>query len=79
MATNLFKPYRVTSSQLNSLAIKEGQFIITTDTKMIYADISSSQRIQLGSAEGINIEVSQLQPSQMNEGDIWFVMDEIEE
>lgn len=33
-----FKPYRVTSSQLNSLPIVDGQFIIVIDTNQIYLD-----------------------------------------
>lgn len=44
MANNIFKPYKVLSSKLNSLPIKAGQFIITTDTKLIYVDIDNSTR-----------------------------------
>lgn len=45
----LFKPYKITESQLSSLPIREGQMIITTDTKSIYLDISSTSRIKAGS------------------------------
>ena len=44
----LFKPYKITSSKLSSLPIKEGQFIIVTDTEEIYVDKSASERIKLG-------------------------------
>jgi hypothetical protein len=43
----LFKPYKGLSSQLESLPIREGQFIITTDTNALYIDISNSSRIRL--------------------------------
>lgn len=42
----MFKPYRVTSSQLDSLPIVDGQFIIVTDTKQFYLD-QGSTRISL--------------------------------
>lgn len=44
----LFKPYKITSNKLSSLPIKEGQFIIVTDTEEIYVDKSASERIKLG-------------------------------
>lgn len=44
MANNIFKPYKVLSSKLNSLPIKVGQFIITTDTNLIYVDVDNSTR-----------------------------------
>jgi len=43
----LFKPYKIQSSQLNSLPITEGQLIVTTDDKAMYLDISNSSRIQI--------------------------------
>lgn len=43
----LFKPYRVTSAQLNSLPIVEGQFIFVTDTKDLYFDVSTTDRLRL--------------------------------
>lgn len=41
----LFKPYKILSSQLNSLPIKEGQVIFTTDTKQLLLDITNNDRI----------------------------------
>lgn len=43
----MFKPYKILSSQLSSLPIKEGQFIITTDTAEMYVDVSASSRIKI--------------------------------
>lgn len=43
-----FKPYKILSSKLSSLAKKEGQLIITTDDKKIYLDESSTNRICIG-------------------------------
>lgn len=43
-----FKPCRVTSDKLDSLAIKNGQLILVTDTKKIYSDISDTERILVG-------------------------------
>lgn len=48
----LFKPYKITKNKLNSLPIKEGQFIIVTDTEEIYVDKSASERIKLGGGSG---------------------------
>ena len=42
-----FKPYKVLSTQLASLPIVEGQFILTTDTNELYFDKDSSNRIKL--------------------------------
>ena len=49
----LFKPYKITKNKLNSLPIKEGQFIIVTDTEEIYVDKSASERIKLGGGSGV--------------------------
>ena len=43
----IFKPYKIPSSQLSSLPISEGQFIVTTDNKNIYVDTSASTRIKI--------------------------------
>ena len=43
----LFEPYKGLSTQLNSLPIKDGQLIVTTDTKNLYIDTSSSTRIRI--------------------------------
>lgn len=40
-----FKPYKILESQLDSLPIKEGQFILTTDTKKLYSDTAAYTRI----------------------------------
>ena len=40
-----FKPYKILESQLDSLPIKEGQFILTTDTKKLYSDTAANTRI----------------------------------
>ena len=43
----LFKPYKITSDKLEDLAIQEGQIVITTDTKKLYVDVSSTKRIEI--------------------------------
>ena len=48
----LFKPYKILSSQLNSLPITEGQFIITTDDGSLYVDISNSTRLKVIDVSG---------------------------
>lgn len=40
-----FKPYKLLESQLDSLPIQEGQFILTTDTKKLYSDTAANTRI----------------------------------
>lgn len=52
----LFKPYKIQSSQLNSLPKTEGQLIVTTDDKALYIDISNSQRIKVYSDELAKID-----------------------
>lgn len=44
-----FKPYKLLESQLGSLPIKEGQLILTTDTKKLFCDISADDRIGISS------------------------------
>lgn len=41
----IFKPIKVTSAQLNSLSLQNGQFIITTDTKKIYVDMDNERKL----------------------------------
>lgn len=48
----LFKPYKILSSQLNSLPITEGQFIVTTDDGSLYVDISNSTRLKVIDVSG---------------------------
>ena len=43
----LFKPFKITENQLNSLPITAGQLIFTTDTKKIFFDIDDTERIIL--------------------------------
>lgn len=43
----LFTPYKISSTQLNSLPIKEGQLIFTIDTQEIYIDITDEIRKKL--------------------------------
>ena len=43
----LFVPYKILSSQLNSLPIQEGQLIFTTDTQEIYIDMTDEIRKKL--------------------------------
>jgi hypothetical protein len=43
----LFKPLKGLSSQLSSLPIREGQFIITTDDSALYIDVSNSKRVRI--------------------------------
>lgn len=40
-----FTPFFVLSSELNSLPISEGQFIVTTDNAKIYVDVAENRRI----------------------------------
>lgn len=70
----VFKPYKVLSSQLSSLPIKEGQFIITTDTNQIFVDLSSSIR-QEYALQGNKTVISETEPSGINEGDIWMILE----
>ena len=43
----LFKPYKGLSTNLKTLPIQEGRFIVTTDTEAIYLDISNEKRIRI--------------------------------
>lgn len=43
----LFTPYKILSTQLNSLPIQEGQLIFTTDTQEIYIDLTNAIRKKL--------------------------------
>lgn len=57
----LFKPYKLTSSELSSLPIVEGQFIITTDENKIYLDVNNSERHELVDVESIsNQEIDEM-------------------
>lgn len=43
----ILKPYKILSTELSSLPIVEGQFIITTDDKKVYLDNSEGERVEL--------------------------------
>lgn len=45
----LFKPYKITSNKLADLPVREGQLVITTDTKKLYVDVSATERIEVTS------------------------------
>lgn len=68
-----FKPYRITQAQLNSLAIKEGQFICTTDTGRMYLDVTNTERISLSETKVIP---SRTEPVGEIAGDLWLVLSE---
>lgn len=44
-----FVPFKILSSQIDSLPIVEGQFIVTTDDAKIYIDVSENKRICINS------------------------------
>ena len=43
----LFKPFKIESSELESLPIREGQLIFVTDTQTLYIDTSASERVRV--------------------------------
>ena len=53
-----FKPYKILESQLDSLPIKEGQFILTTDTKKLYSDTAANTRILISPDTITNLSVN---------------------
>ena len=53
----IFKPYRVQSSQLDSLPKVEGQFIVVEDTQEMYFDKSTTQRIAVGGLTDVNVSI----------------------
>ena len=67
----LFQPCKVSSSQLNSLAKVEGQFIVCTDTQEIYFDESSSSRILIGTAAGAATSIP-VDPEDTSDLNIWI-------
>lgn len=65
----IFKPYRVSKAKLDSLEIKDGQFICLDDEQEIYLDLET-QRVQLLSHitnEQIDIICNALETSLMSE------------
>ena len=73
-----FKPYQILSTQLDTFPIKQGQFILTTDTKMLYVDISETERILIDEKSHIapKIYFSSIEPDNIAAGDIWAVTEE---
>lgn len=53
-----FKPYKILESQLDSLPIQEGQFILTTDTKKLYSDTAANTRILLSQDAITDLSIS---------------------
>lgn len=53
-----FKPYKILESQLDSLPIQEGQFILTTDTKKLYSDTAANTRILLSQDTITDLSIS---------------------
>lgn len=53
----IFKPYRVQSSQLDSLPKVEGQFIVVEDTQEMYFDKSTTQRIAVSGLTDVNVSI----------------------
>ena len=45
----MFSHYKITSNHLNSLPINQWQLIFLADSKIIYLDINSTQRIKITS------------------------------
>lgn len=48
-----FKPYYITSAQLELLPIVPGQFIVVTDTKSVYFDETTTDRIDVSSGVSV--------------------------
>ena len=42
---SLFRPYKLTKTQINNLPLSEGQCIFSTDTNELFLDINNSSRI----------------------------------
>ena len=74
----LFKPYKVLSSQLNSLPIIEGQLIITTDDGSLYLDINNSTRQKIADDETLEFEIVNALPtgSSIDESKIYLIESE---
>lgn len=51
-----FTPYKILSTQLDTLPISEGQFIIATDTQLCYLDISATERVLINEDSIAKIE-----------------------
>ena len=51
----LFKPYKITSDKLADLPVREGQIVVTTDTKKLYVDVSATERIEVTSDAEVDL------------------------
>ena len=72
----LFKPYKCTEDQLDSLPVVDGQLILTTDTNKIYMDDGDVRKIYTPEVpDSTNIFVSEKQPETAQDGDVWFILD----
>lgn len=56
---NFFRPYRMTSSQLNNFPCVQGQLIFTTDSKRIYIDTTNAKagRLEVAAEAITNVEL----------------------
>lgn len=52
---SLFNPCKLTSDKLADLPIKDGQLIVTTDTKKLYVDVSPTTRIEVKSDAEVDL------------------------
>lgn len=73
-----FTPYKILSSQLNSLPIKAGQFILTEDTQLLYADISDTERVLINEKANNTptIYMEAEEPAAAIAGDYWLKVEE---
>ena len=60
MAITRFMPIKTTSSNINNIAIKEGQVIFSSDTGEGYVDYSDTLRLSIGSVINIKTEADRL-------------------
>ena len=52
---SLFNPCKLTNDKLSDLPIKEGQLIVTTDTKKLYVDVSPTERIEVAADAEVDL------------------------
>ena len=64
----IFKPVLVESSQLNSIDIIPGQYIIVRDTGEVYVDKPEKERVKVSS----NVYMQAGEPTNAKSGDIWI-------
>ena len=73
-----FAPYKILSTQLDSLPIEAGQFILTTDTQLLYADISDTERVLINEKANNTptIYMEAEEPTAAIAGDYWLKIEE---